>query len=469
MVFHGLFLLFLTLYDVKSHLVINNKHLTMKVTVKLTLIFLLITGNIFAQQEKGIIGANNWLYNWTEFKPGQEDYGEPTQILAGNITKDTKLTKRDTYLLLGNVFVTNNATLTIEPGTVIIGDYDSKASLTISKGATIIAEGLETDPIIFTSNRSVKRAGDWGGLIILGDAPTNKFGNGSVASYYSQLDSASYGYTSFGGEDVNSNSGILRYVRIEYAGKRIKRSGYFNGLLLASVGSATILENIMVSFSAGNSFEVLGGEVCFKKLVSYRSNSNDFKFNYGAQIQLSNSLAVRSPYVSSSSGARCLQVVSYDNRDEIDFTKKGTSIFAENLTLVNDSENLKADIEKGLVKEAIYVGEHTSLEMNKSVVSGFNPAVLLDEKITINQESLEKIKFTDMFFNNCNGNIFTEYNSNNEDLENWYGNQAFFNVYSKSSNSETFIDIKNEKKLDYRLRINKIIASNEVDSDLKLD
>ena len=238
----------------------------MKTTVKLTLIFLFIIGNIFGQQEKGIIGANNWLYNWTEFKPNQKEYGEPTQILAGNITKDIKLTKRDIYLLLGSVFVTNNATLTIEPGTVIIGDYDSKASLTISKGSTIIADGLETDPIVFTSNRSVKRAGDWGGLIILGDAPTNKFGNGSVASFYSQLDSSSYGHTNFGGENANSNSGILRYVRIEYAGKRIKRAGYFNGLLLASVGNETILENIMISFSAGNSFEVWGGEVNLNKV-----------------------------------------------------------------------------------------------------------------------------------------------------------------------------------------------------------
>ncbi len=460
MAFRRLFLLFLAVIDVKC--------LLMKTTAKLTLIFLFIIGNIFAQQEKGIIGANNWLYNWTEFKPNQKDYGEPTQIITGNITKDTKLTKRNTYLLLGSVFVTNNATLTIEPGTVIIGDYESKASLTISKGATIIADGLETDPIVFTSNRSVKRAGDWGGLIILGDAPTNKFGNGSVASYYTRLDPSSYGYTNFGGENTNCNSGILRYVRIEYAGKRIKGVGYFNGLLLASVGNETVLENIMVSFSAGNSFEIWGGEVNLNKLVSYRSNSNDFKFNFGTQCQLNNSLAIRSPYVSSSNGARCVQIASYDTKENVDFTKSGTAVIAENLTLVNDSEDLKSDIEKGLVKEAVYVGENASFDMNKSVISGFNPAVLLEEKIAINQENLEKIRFTDMYFNNCNGNIFTEYNSNNEDLENWYGNQAFFNVYSKSSNTETFIDLS-EKKPDYRLRINKIIASNEVDPDLRLD
>ena len=97
--------------------------------------------------------------------------------------------------------------------------------------------------------------------------------------------------------------------------------------------------------------------------------------------------------------------------------------------------------------------------MSKSVISGFNPAVIFENTITINQENLEKIKFTGMYFNNCNGNIFVENNSNNEDLENWYGNSAFLNVYSKSGNSETFIDTRNARRPDFRLRINKIIAA----------
>lgn len=437
----------------------------MKNATQMVMIFLLLIGNVFAQQEKGIVGTENWLHNWTEFKPSLADYGEPNQILAGNITEDTKLLKRNVYLLMGNVFVTNNATLTIEPGTVIIGDFDSKASLTITKGSSIIANGLETDPIIFTSKRSVKREGDWGGIIILGDAPTNKFGNGSVASFYPGLSASSYAFTNYGGENSCSSSGILKYVRIEYAGKRIDKEKYFNGLLLAGVGKETTLENIMVSYSAGNSFEILGGDVELKQFVSYRSNSNDFAFNYGAQCELNNSLAVRSPFISSSRGSRCMQILSYDNKQEVDFSKKGTSVIAKNLTLINRSDDLMADIKMGLVKEALFVGENSSLDMNKSVISGFNPAVILEDDIAINQENLEKIKFTDMYFNNCNGNIFVENNYNNEDLENWYGNSAFFNVYSKGQDSETFIEVKNERRPDFRLRINKIIATNDINMD----
>ncbi|NCO63915.1 MAG: hypothetical protein GW839_11680 [Flavobacteriales bacterium] len=441
----------------------------MKKFTNLIWVFLLIFGSVHAQQEKGIIGTNNWLYGWTEFKPNLERYGEPTQIITGNITTDTKLSKRDIYLLIGNVFVTNKATLTIEPGTVILGDYKSNASLTIAKGAKIIADGLETDPIVFTSNSSLKRSGDWGGIIILGDAPTNKFGNGSVASYYSNLNKTDYVNTNYGGDNVQNDAGILKYVRIEFAGKRLKGGGNFNGILLACVGKKTVLENIMVSYSAGNSLEVIGGEVFLSKIVSYRSNSNDFKFNYGTQSSLINSLAVRSPYISNSSGARCMQIVSYDKEEEVDFTKPETNVVAKNITLINQSENLNSDIEKGLVKESVYVAKNTNLEMNKSVISGFNPAVIFEEKIIVNQESLKKIVFTDMYFNNCNGNIFVENNSNNEDLENWYGNSAFFNVYSKSYNSETFIDLNNESRPDFRLRINKIIATNDLDPDLRMD
>ena len=79
---------------------------------------------IFGQQEKGMVGINNWLNNWTEFKSHKIDYGEVTQIIAGNISNDILLEKKNVYLLMGSVFVTNNAVMTIEPGTIIIGDYN---------------------------------------------------------------------------------------------------------------------------------------------------------------------------------------------------------------------------------------------------------------------------------------------------------------------------------------------------------
>ena len=425
-----------------------------------TIFLFLSVFSAFAQQQKGITGVNNWLSNWTEFSPSQVDYREPTKIITGAISEDTKLTKREIYLLVGSVFVTNNATLTIEPGTLILADFDTKASLTISSGSKIMAEGTETDPIVFTSNRSSKRPGDWGGIMVLGDAPTNKFGNASTASFHFKLAPAEYVNTNFGGDNIEGSSGVLKYVRIEFAGKRTKKEGYHNGLLLACVGSNTTVDNVMVSYCAGDAFKVWGGGITINNAVSYRNNSNDFSFNYGTQCKLNNSLAVRSPYASSSEGSRCLEILSYKNEDEVDFSRSLTSVEAKNLTFINDSENLKADIDRGLVTEAIFVGANTSLDMNKSVISGFNPAVILDDKISLQQANLERIGLKDMYFNNCNGNIFVEHNSNNDDLENWYGAPSFFNVYSKGANAETFVDVNNKRTPDYRLRIHGIIASN---------
>ncbi|WP_026713939.1 hypothetical protein [Flavobacterium daejeonense] len=428
----------------------------MKSISQILSIFLLVVVGAQAQQEKGITGSNNWLNNWTEFRPNKVDYGEADQILAGNIAVNTKLYKKNKYILQGNVYITNNAVLTIEPGTTIIGDYATNAALIITKGATIIADGLETDPIIFTSNKGLKKAGDWGGIIVLGDAPINKFGNSSSINL--GLDTS---LTTYGGENSESNSGILRYVRIEFAGKKIRGEENFNGLLLAGVGNKTVLENIMVSYAAGDSFEIYGGNLNMNKMVSYKCSRDDYKFNYGAQCKINNSLAVRSSFLTSSLGSRCMNVASYDKKEEVDFSKKQTFVTATNMTLVNDSENINADIQSGLIKEAIYIAENAEINFKRTVVSGFNPAVLLSNKIEINDENLRKLSFEDMYFNSCNGNIFTEFNQNNEDLEDWYGNAAFSNVYAKSDNVETFINTSDDKKPDYRLRIGKITVSNE--------
>ncbi|MGV6832237.1 MAG: hypothetical protein ACWA5P_11835 [bacterium] len=412
-----------------------------------------------AQQEKGIVGYNNWLNPWTEFKPNKIDYGTPTQILSGNITTDTKLRKREIYLLLGDVFVSDSTTLTIEPGTVIIGDFKTKGSLTISRGSKIIANGSQTDPIVFTSSRSVKKPGDWGGIFILGDAPLNSVNPEEVLNY--GLKASVTNNIMYGGENEDSYSGIFNFVRIEYAGKRTKGFGYFNGLTLAGIGKQTIVENVMVSYCQGNSYSVLGGDVILDRLVSYKSSFNDYRFNYGAQVHIKNSLAVKSPYVSGAQPSKAMYATSYDSRDATDFTKDQTAVNAENMTLVNLSDNLAYDIKIGLVNEGVFVGPDASFSIDKSVISGFNPAVILDNKVVLNNENLEKIKFTRTYFNNCNGNIYKKNMSNNDDLENWYGAPIFDNVYSKGPDSETFIDAHNSRRPDFRLRINGIIASND--------
>ena len=424
---------------------------------------LLCFTSINAQQEKGIVGSENWLNSWTEFKPTPQEFDEPTQILTGTISHDINLYKREIYLLLGDVFVADNAKITIEPGTVILGDHNTKASLTITRGATIIAEGTQTDPIIFTSNKDVPKKGDWGGIFILGDAAVNKLGNQWSLDY--GLAPSSPKDLLYGGDDQESSSGVLKYVRIEFAGKRTRDYGFFNSLTLAGIGNKTIIDNVMVSYSAGNSFYIEGGKLNLTKLISYRSSRNDFKFGFGTRCIIKNSIAVRSPYVSGPGGASSMYIATYIDPNKVDLKKGKTFVDAQNLTLLNQSNDIDADIDVGLVRESIFIAKDAALTMDKSVISGFNPAVILDQNIKVNNENLQKIKFTRMYFNNSRGNIFIENVSNNEDLENWYGNSSFFNVYSKGSDRETFIDSKNMKNPDFRLRINRIIALNEPDEE----
>ena len=425
----------------------------MRKVFNITVMAMLVAATATAQQEKGIIGSSNWLNNWTEFKPQNTEYNETNQILYGKITTNTTLLKKNTYLLQGPVYVTNNAVLTIEPGTVIKGDYETNGALVITKGAQIIANGTETDPIVFTSNRPQRKPGDWGGVVILGDAPINKFGGTSSIAF--ELDPSQ---TIYGGTNPMANSGIMRFLRIEFAGKKIKGYKDYNALSLAGVGNKTVIENVMCSFPQGNAVEVLGGDMSVKNMVSLRSTGDDFKFTQGAKVKMDNSLAVRHSYYSGATRSRCLNVTSYDKKEEADFSKGLTDVVATNCTLVNTTDNLAQDLASGLVKESVFIADNASLALKRSVISGFSPAVILDDEIKLDNTNLKRIKFEQMYFNNCKGNIFVENSSNNEDLEDYYRNPQFSNLYEHTPNQEMFIDIK-AKTPDFRVKIGKITAS----------
>lgn len=432
----------------------------MKKFNKLMCLFLLVGMASFAQ-ERGISNnSGSWLERWTEFYPNKVDYSEPTTILKGDISSDIVLKKTNVYILIGNVFVTNNATLTIEPGTVIVADSNSKATLTITKGAKIMAQGSVTDPIIFTSDKDSKRAGDWGGLFILGNAPTNKLGNiGFLASVYPNLGPQDYAKLSYGGENVADYSGELNYVRIEYAGYSSDSDKTRGALSFAGVGNTTKVSNVMVSYSESMSFNFVGGKLSTEKLVSLKAKGVDYNFNLGAVVELNNSLAVRSPYISSVYESSCIRVNSYLNKEDSNFYDNETNVTVNHVTVLTDSKDIKTDLSMGLIREAVYVGNHTTFKMNNSVISGFSKAVLLGNDIKLNDENLNKIQFVNSYFNNCLGNIFIEDNTNNSDLEHWYGNPYFSNVYSKDDHKDIFIDTFG-KRPDYRLRIDNIVADN---------
>lgn len=403
-----------------------------------------------AQEIKGINGQTNWMNNWTNFKPAITEYRDATIILTGTISQDIKLDKKNTYLLVGVVYLANNAVLTIEPGTIIKGDLESCGTLVITKGSKIMAEGEETNPIIFTSNKGIseRKPGDWGGIILLGEAPINKIGGVNFLDF--NLDPMMCQY---GGQNLESNSGILKYVRIEYAGRKLNALKELNGLSLAGVGSKTKFSFIQISYSNDDSFECYGGEINFNNLISFRATDDDFDFTQGVQCNISNSIAIRHPYSSDSSKSRCFEIDSYDKVEYADFTKKLTKITANNITLVNTEEN-----NQGLVREAIHVQEKSYLNLSNSVISGFSPFILLDNKIANISENLMKINLQHILINNCTAGIQSEDVINNPEIMNWYRNDNFYLQYSKINNLDLFVEPNIKKNPDFRIKTNQNLA-----------
>ena len=409
----------------------------------LIIINLISVISLNAQQINGIIGTENWFNNWTDFKPKTTEYAESTHILNGVINTNTTLYKKNTYLLMDIVYITNNARLTIEPGTIIRGDFATCGTLVVTKGAKIIANGLATDPIVFTSNKDVsdRKPGDWGGVIILGDAPINKFGGVGTLDF-----NLNPKYNTYGGLNSESDSGILKYVRIEFSGRKLNALKELNGLSLAGVGNKTKIEYIQISFSNDDSFESYGGNLKLNNLISFRATDDDFDFTLGSQCFISNSVAIRYPFSSDISRSRCFEVDSYDKIENYDSDRKLTKITANNITLINNEDN-----SQGLVKEAICIKKDSFFELTNSIVSGFNQFLLLEDKALLNS-NLDKIKFQNVVINNCKVKVELESSAIDKLTDKWIENEAFNIIISNTDRKFLFVESDVKKAPDFRIK-----------------
>jgi hypothetical protein len=229
--------------------------------------------------------------------------GDDENVLEVSIPENTTLEADKKYTLKGNVFVPSGVTLTIEPGTVIVGDKATKGALIIERGAKIMAEGTADEPIVFTSSAAPgnRNYGDWGGLVILGKAVNNKGTDVSIEG----ITASNKGL--YGGNDDADNSGVLQYVRIEFAGIALSTDNELNGLTLGSVGSGTTIDHIQVSYSGDDSFEWFGGTVNATHLVAYRGWDDDFDTDYGYRGKVQFAVSFRDPNQADKSGSNGLE------------------------------------------------------------------------------------------------------------------------------------------------------------------
>ncbi len=210
-----------------------------------------------------------------------------SKIITGVVNEVVELPKAK-YTLKGYVFINNRATLRFAAGSVIVSDTIQKGALIVERNSRLFAEGTATEPIVFTSGKlpGARKPGDWGGIVLLGNAPTNRSTTpiieGGINSEY-------------GGTVVADNSGSLKYVRIEFAGIAADPNSEINGLTCGGVGSGTTLENIQVSYGNDDAYEFFGGTVNPKNLIAFATADDDFDFDFGFTGRLQFGVSLRDP------------------------------------------------------------------------------------------------------------------------------------------------------------------------------
>ncbi len=265
----------------------------------------------------GIKAADNLLFDGNQIGNGDKEF-----VFTGKQTL-----KKGTYTLKGWVYIASGAELTIEPGTVIKGDKQTMAALIAERGGKLIAQGTESAPIVFTSAQAKgnRKPGDWGGLILCGKAPHN--------AGEAQIEGGPR--TKHGGSDAHDNSGVLSYVRVEFAGYPFATDQEINGITLGSVGDGTKIDHVQVSYSNDDSFEWFGGTVNCKHLIAFNGWDDDFDTDNGFSGHVQYGLAIRSPYIADKSQSNGFES---DNDASGSTASPTTNAIFSNITFIGPKE-----------------------------------------------------------------------------------------------------------------------------------
>ena len=198
--------------------------------------------------------------------------------VVGEISGDITVSKTyafGNYTLNGIVRIKSGATVTFDAGSIVTANVANGVdALVVENGGKLIINGTAGEPVVFTE--SSQTPGSWGGIIMYGDAPI--VGAASVTTATSEDGLA----LPYGGSNATHNGGSLKYVRVEYAGKKITDgTSEMNGFSFYSVGSGTVLENLVSFKGADDGFEFYGGTVSGKNLVSYGNYDDSFDWQDG--------------------------------------------------------------------------------------------------------------------------------------------------------------------------------------------
>ncbi|WP_153796865.1 hypothetical protein [Foetidibacter luteolus] len=311
-------------------------------------------------------------------KPGESD----EVILEGQITQNQTLDDPNkTYIIRGTVYVNSGVTLTVAAGITVYGELSSKGALIITRGAKIMAEGTADKPIIFTSEaaESNRRAGDWGGIVILGKASTNASYNNQagVGEIEGGVNNGA-GQGLYGGgasPDDNDNSGVLKYVRIEYAGFAYIPDKELNSLTLGAVGKGTKIEYVQISYALDDAIECFGGNVDLKHIVAYKTLDDDFDTDNGYSGKIQFGIVLRD-----SARADISKVEGWESDNDANgstLTPQTSAVYS-NMTVLGPRATT-SNIGNSLFLAGAQIRRNSSISIFNSVIMGWPTGILIDD------------------------------------------------------------------------------------------
>jgi hypothetical protein len=329
------------------------------------------------------VGGTTMLPGFDEHIVGVAVSGiEGTYLQERNVT----LTKDKNYVLIGFVRVgpipaagqtpqnddgRTEGTLTIEAGTVVFGDQATKGTLVIQRGGKLFANGTIDEPIVMTSAKAPgeRTPGDWGGLVLCGRARNNEGPNVQLEGGYAAW---------HGGSNDDDDSGVMRYLRVEWAGIPINPNEEVNTITMGSVGRRTVCEYVQASFGLDDQFEWFGGAIDGKYLIAYRGLDDDFDVDLGHSGNVQFGIGIRDSKDADQSGSNGFEV---DNNGSGELREPFTSTVFSNITIIGPKKTRETSISAEF-QHGAQLRRSTKLKIYNSIFTGYPMGIYIDGNAT---------------------------------------------------------------------------------------
>ena len=363
--------------------------------------------------------AKDWTTSWTEWDPQNKVYAAVTDSVTINainntaaqniggtkvlsITSNLVLDASKVYKLEGFVVIAPGSKLTIPAGTVIRGlgsvSNGNYAAIVIRPGAQIFVQGTKSNPVVMTSAKAAgsratknvtgKVIGDWGGLVICGNASINPTAPASLEGF-SDANVTDLG--KYGSNDAtkdNDNSGSIRYLRIEFAGLDFATNKELNGLTMGGVGRETEIDYVQASFGGDDAFEWFGGTVNAKHLIAYATADDDFDADFGFRGGVQFGIGVKDSSRfditwDANSGASTSEGFEIDNDATGTSALPLTAPVFSNMTMMGpipagSDYGPMSRIAKGAFRRGARLRRNSAATIMNSIFTGYRNAVMID-------------------------------------------------------------------------------------------